>query len=63
MKRAHLQIRALDLYWASALAFCLPRGMPLPRTEGLQAMVQSARGWRGVIEDMAAASPTGCSRR
>ncbi|SIS77304.1 hypothetical protein SAMN05421759_103157 [Roseivivax lentus] len=57
VKRAHLQIRALDLYWASALAFCLPRGMPLPRTEGLQAMVQSARGWRGVIEDMAAALP------
>ncbi len=55
--RAHLQIRALDLHWASAMAFCLPRGMPLPRPEGLTHMVQRLRGWRGVIEDVASALP------
>ena len=54
--RAHLQIRAHDLYWSSALAYCLPRGLPLPRPEGL-AQLARARGWRGVIEDMASALP------
>lgn len=55
--RAHLQIRALDLYWASSMAFCLPRGMPLPRPDGLAVMTRHARGWRGVIEDVASALP------
>ncbi|MHA6324162.1 hypothetical protein [Roseivivax sp. CAU 1753] len=55
--RAHLQIRSLDLYWASALAYSLPRGMPLPRPDGLIHVAQTARGWRGVIEDVASALP------
>ncbi|QFT63487.1 hypothetical protein [Roseivivax sp. THAF30] len=55
--RAVLQVRSLEMYWASAMAVSVSRGMGLPYPETLIDLSVRARGWRGVIEDAAAALP------
>ncbi|CUH76532.1 hypothetical protein SAMN04488093_102634 [Tropicibacter naphthalenivorans] len=55
--RVNLQIRSLDMWWASALAFLVPRGMPLPTEAKLEALANASRSWRHVITDLACACP------
>ncbi|MBS0125201.1 hypothetical protein [Thetidibacter halocola] len=55
--RVVLQVRALDLWWASALAYLLPRGGLLPDPAQLDRIAQATRGWRDVITDIACACP------
>lgn len=57
IRRIYLQIRALDLWWASMLAYLLPRGVALPDPTTLQALAQAPRSWRHVITDIACACP------
>lgn len=55
--RVALQIRALDSYWSSALAFGLARGMACPDAEMQERIAASARRWQDVITDLACALP------
>ncbi|WP_146590837.1 hypothetical protein [Puniceibacterium confluentis] len=57
IRRVSLQIRSLDTYWASLLAYALPRGNPLPDGDTLRLMAQAQRSWRAVITDLACALP------
>lgn len=52
-----LTIRALDRYWASALAWALPRGGPLPNDAMLDRIVTQPRSWRDVVTDLSCAMP------
>ena len=52
-------IRAQDLWWRSAAAYSVTRGMSLPSAAALSAMVDSTRGWRDVLTDVACAAPEG----
>ncbi|MEM9755870.1 MAG: hypothetical protein AAF914_07755 [Pseudomonadota bacterium] len=56
-RRIGLAVRSYDTYWASALAFALPRGGPLPDAAMLRALVGQDRRWRHVILDVARAFP------
>jgi hypothetical protein len=56
-RRVVLQIRALDAWWASALAWLLPRGEALPSAAQLARLAENPRGWRQVITDIACACP------
>lgn len=55
--RIVLSIRALEAYWASAMAFAVPRGLPLPDEDRLDRIVTQPRSWRAVIGDLACAVP------
>lgn len=50
-----LNIRSLDLYWASALGFALTRGFNVPSRTMLSRFVDSPRSWRDVITDVSCA--------
>lgn len=52
-----LSIRSLDGYWASALAYAVARGHPVPSAAQLHRLVQAPRSWRDVITDIACAMP------
>lgn len=52
-----LGIRCYDAWWASVLAFRLPRGGPLPKPALLERMITQPRRWRHVIADVARAAP------
>ncbi|MFZ5962755.1 hypothetical protein ACOXXX_07360 [Thalassococcus sp. BH17M4-6] len=56
-RRAMLQIRSLDSYWASLLAYLLPRGAPCPGTATLAMLATAPRSWRQVITELACAMP------
>jgi hypothetical protein len=55
--RAVIQIRALDTYWTSLLAYLVPRGAAVPDGTTLGGILQGGRGWREVIADVARAMP------
>ncbi|MDK3018105.1 hypothetical protein [Pseudodonghicola flavimaris] len=52
-----LNIRALDAYWAAALAQSITRGAALPAPTALKRLAANPRGWRDVIEEVACAMP------
>ncbi|ABD56285.1 hypothetical protein [Jannaschia sp. CCS1] len=52
-----LCIRDYADWWVSAMAFRLPRGGPLPRTQARERLVTQPRRWRHVVEDLAQALP------
>ena len=56
-RRALLQIRSLDSYWASLLAYLLPRGLPCPDADTLAALAAAPRSWRQVVTDLSCAMP------
>lgn len=55
--RLVLTVRGHDLWWASACAFAVGRGHSVPDPCALQRMVDTPRGWRDVITDLACAVP------
>lgn len=55
--RVVLSIRALDTYWASLLAYSLPRGIAVPDAGVLAHLAHSPRAWRDVVTDLACALP------
>jgi hypothetical protein len=52
-----LNIRALDLWWCSAVAFGVGRGRPLPRPGAYDTIAGGDRGWKDVITDIACGLP------
>lgn len=52
-----LAIRSPDAWWTSALSSQLMRGFAHPDEMTIEAIVKARRGWRNVIEDIAAALP------
>lgn len=56
-RRIVLSLRALDLWWSSIISFLIPRGEDLPTRAQLDAIVDSPRSWRALIEDLARACP------
>jgi hypothetical protein len=52
-----LNIRGLDRYWGSAVAYSLSRGRGMPRPGLLDRIAASRRSWRDVITDIACALP------
>ncbi len=57
VKRVILTIRALEDYWAAALAHAVQNGFPVPLQSELDRLVTQPRSWRRVITDIAAAVP------
>lgn len=57
LTRIALSIRDFDSYWASAFAYAINRGHPLPSPQLLDTISQQTRGWRDVITDLANAAP------
>jgi hypothetical protein len=57
VKALHISLRCPSTYWTSALSFCIPRGVRVPREKRITALAQSPRTWRNVITDIAAATP------
>lgn len=57
MRRVVVQIRSPEMWWASALAWLVGRGLPLPDAALIDALAARAQSWRGVIADLAAALP------
>lgn len=55
--RVTLQVRALDAWWASCIAWLVPRGEDLPDPATIEAISRAARSWRDVITDIACACP------
>lgn len=55
--RVTLQIRALDAWWASTVAWLVPRGENLPSSAAVEAICTAPRSWRDVITDIACACP------
>lgn len=52
-----LNIRSLDTYWASAMAYHVTRGAGLPSAGTIARVAFSRRRWRDVITDIATAAP------
>lgn len=57
IKRVVLSVRAPDLWWASASAYTVGRGHPVPNAQTRDAIAQNPRSWRDVITDLACALP------
>ena len=55
--RIGLAVRSYDSYWASALAFRIKSGSPLPETDQLDLLTTQLRRWRHVISDIADTFP------
>lgn len=55
--RIALHIRSPEAWWASALAYLVARGLPVPGAETLERIATSTRGWQQVISDLACACP------
>ncbi|MGA9253064.1 MAG: hypothetical protein WBV78_10480 [Roseobacter sp.] len=49
--------RSLELYWCSALAYGVGRGVPVPDRAALRSIAMARRSWRDVIADIACAVP------
>lgn len=52
-----LNIRALDMYWASVAAYMFKRGNDTVQPDVWKRIVQSKRSWRDVITDLGRAFP------
>ena len=57
IKRVVLSVRAPDLWWASAAAYTVGRGHPVPSAQTRDAIAQNPRSWRDVVTDLACALP------
>lgn len=55
--RVILNIRSLDLWWASIMAYGIGRGHDLPDTARINSYATDQRTWRDVITDLACALP------
>jgi hypothetical protein len=55
--RVVLALRSYDGYWASALAYAIPLGQPVPDAARRAALAEQPRSWRRVLTDAAAAFP------
>lgn len=55
--RVVMNIRALDAYWAAALAQGITRGTGVPGAAMLARLAEGPRSWRDVIEEVACALP------
>lgn len=55
--RVVMTIRTQDLWWASAAAYTVARGHPIPSVQQREQIAQGARTWRDVITDLACAVP------
>lgn len=55
--RVMLNVRTLDLWWASAAAYTVARGHPVPAPLAFEMVSYSPRTWRDVITDLACALP------
>lgn len=56
--RIALSIRSQDRFWASAIAYAVGRGHPVPGPGRLARIARSRRSWRDVITDLACAVPS-----
>jgi len=56
-RRIAISIRSYDSYWASGLAFALPRGRAMPDQTALDRLVTQPMRWRQLIEQAAAVFP------
>lgn len=52
-----LNVRSLDQYWASAMAYGAAKGRDLPDPAGLERLSRAERSWRHVVSDVAQALP------
>ncbi len=52
-----LAIRSYDSFWASSMAFALPKGGPLPTSQLCARLANQPRRWRDIIGDAARAFP------
>lgn len=52
-----VNLRSLETYWASALAYGVSRGHRVPSAAMLDRLVDSPRSWRDVLTDVACAVP------
>ncbi|MFZ7090120.1 hypothetical protein [Primorskyibacter sp. 2E233] len=57
VRRVVLQIRSLESWWASSMAYLIPRGGGIPPEAALELISTSVRSWRHVITDLACACP------
>ncbi len=55
--RVNLAVRSLDVYWASAIAFRIRAGMPVPGRDMINEIADQPRRWFHVVRDVAAAFP------
>lgn len=55
--RVVLSVRSPEMWWASAAAYSVSRGHPLPTQSKLDKIAASPRSWRDVITDLACAMP------
>jgi hypothetical protein len=55
--RIVLSVRSLDAWWASSMAFLIPRGQPLPSEARIAQIAESPRTWRHLVTDLACACP------
>jgi len=54
--------RSLELYWCSALAYGVGRGVSVPDRTALRSIAMARRSWRDVIADIASAVPDAAVR-
>lgn len=52
-----LNIRSLELFWASSLGYGLTRGVGVPSCQSLDRLTHTPRSWRDVVADVACAAP------
>ncbi|MFW2544600.1 hypothetical protein ACN2XU_18345 [Primorskyibacter sp. 2E107] len=57
VSRVVLQVRSLDHWWASVMAFLVPRGGGIPPAAAMEQIASATRSWRHVITDLACACP------
>ncbi|WGW02250.1 hypothetical protein [Tropicibacter oceani] len=57
IRRVVLQIRSLESWWASSMAYLIPRGGGIPPAAALEQLSLGPRSWRHVITDLACACP------
>lgn len=55
--RLVVQVRSLDRWWGSVMAYLIPRGEAVPTVETRDLIAASDRSWRHVISDLACACP------
>jgi hypothetical protein len=57
IKRVIMNVRSLDLWWASVMAYGVGRGHGVPDAKSINGFARSSRTWRDVITDLACAVP------
>lgn len=57
VKRVIMNVRSLDLWWSSIMAYGVGRGHHVPDAACINGYATSARTWRDVITDLACALP------